>query len=149
MKLEDEIFNKVFDSSYHKLVVNVLFTSSWMTNKLKNELDNYNITTQQFNVLRILRGQHPNPSSVNLIKERMLDKMCDASRIVVRLQEKKLLTRISNIEDRRSVDIHITEKGLDLLQLINVELAIKTSLSENIDDQEARQLNDLLDKLRG
>ena len=149
MKLEDEIFNKVFDSNYHKLVVNVLFTSSWMTNKLKNELDNYNITTQQFNVLRILRGQHPNPSSVNLIKERMLDKMCDASRIVVRLQEKKLLTRISNIEDRRSVDIHITEKGLDLLQLINVELAIKTSLSENIDDQEARQLNDLLDKLRG
>ena len=148
MKLEDEIFNKVFDSNYHKLVVNVLFTSSWMTNKLKNELDNYNITTQQFNVLRILRGQHPNPSSVNLIKERMLDKMCDASRIVVRLQEKKLLTRISNIEDRRSVDIHITEKGLDLLQLINVELAIKTSLSENIDDQEARQLNDLLDKLR-
>ena len=149
MKLEDEIFNKVFDSNYHKLVVNVLFTSSWMTNKLKNELDNYNITTQQFNVLRILRGQHSNPSSVNLIKERMLDKMCDASRIVVRLQEKKLLTRISNIEDRRSVDIHITEKGLDLLQLINVELAIKTSLSENIDDQEARQLNDLLDKLRG
>lgn len=149
MKLEDEIFNKVFDSNYHKLVVNVLFTSSWMTNKLKNELDNYNITTQQFNVLRILRGQHPNPSSVNLIKERMLDKMCDASRILVRLQEKKLLTRISNIEDRRSVDIHITEKGLDLLQLINVELAIKTSLSENIDDQEARQLNDLLDKLRG
>ena len=149
MKLEDEIFNKVFDSNYHKLVVNVLFTSSWMTNKLKNELDNYDITTQQFNVMRILRGQHPNPSSVNLIKERMLDKMCDASRIVVRLQEKKLLTRISNIEDRRSVDIHITEKGLDLLQLINVELAIKTSLSENIDDQEARQLNDLLDKLRG
>ena len=149
MKLEDEIFNKAFDSNYHKLVVNVLFTSSWMTNKLKNELDNHNITTQQFNVLRILRGQHPNPSSVNLIKDRMLDKMSDASRIIVRLQQKKLLTRVSNIEDRRSVDIHITEKGLDLLELVKVELAMETLLSKNIDDQEAGQLNHLLDKLRG
>ena len=149
MKLEDEIFNKAFDSNYHKLVVNVLFTSSWMTNKLKNELDNHNITTQQFNVLRILRGQHPNPSSVNLIKDRMLDKMSDASRIIVRLQQKKLLTRVSNIEDRRSVDIHITEKGLDLLELVKVELEMETLLSKNIDDQEAGQLNHLLDKLRG
>lgn len=149
MKLEDEIFNKVFESPYHKLVVNMLFTSSWISNNLKKELDKYSITTQQFNVLRILRGQHPNPASINLIKERMLDKMSDASRIVDRLQQKKLLTRVSNQVDRRSVDIHITDKGLDLLQVIKVELAMENVLSKNINEEEARQMNELLDKLRG
>ena len=149
MKLEDEIFNKAFESNYHKLVVNMVFTSNWMTNLLKKELDNFNVTLQQFNVLRILRGQQPKAASINLIKERMLDKMCDASRIVDRLEQKKLLTRVSNIKDKRSVDIFITEKGLDLLHVIKVEVAMNNILSKNISDTEAGQLNDLLDKLRG
>jgi DNA-binding MarR family transcriptional regulator len=149
MKLEDEIFNKAFENQYHKLVVNMLFTASWMTNNLKKELDNYSITTQQFNVLRILRGQHPNPASINLIKERMLDKMSDASRIVDRLEKKKLLTRVSNQADRRSVDIHISEKGLELLQEIKIEVAMDKIITKNITEPEALQLNDLMDKLRG
>lgn len=149
MRLEDEIFNKAFDSSYHKLIVNMVFTSNWMTNLIKKELDNYTITLQQFNVLRILRGQRPKPSSINLIKERMLDKMCDASRIVDRLEQKKLVTRVSNIKDKRSVDIFITDKGLDLLQSIKVEEEMNKILSKNISDDETNQLNDLLDKLRG
>jgi DNA-binding MarR family transcriptional regulator len=149
MKLEDEIFNKAFENQYHKLVVNMLFTASWMTNNLKKELDNYSITTQQFNVLRILRGQHPNPASINLIKERMLDKMSDASRIVDRLEKKNLLTRVSNQADRRSVDIHISEKGLELLQEIKIEVAMDKIITKNITEPEALQLNDLMDKLRG
>jgi DNA-binding MarR family transcriptional regulator len=100
-------------------------------------------------VLRILRGQQPKAASINLIKERMLDKMCDASRIVDRLEQKKLVTRVSNIKDKRSVDIFITDKGLDLLQVIKVEVAMNNILSKNISDTEASQLNDLLDKLRG
>jgi DNA-binding MarR family transcriptional regulator len=104
---------------------------------------------QQYNILRILRGQHPQPATINLLKERMLDKMSDASRIVERLVQKGLVSRCTNERDRRAVDIMINDKGLEILKTLDLELNINNILKNNLSDEEAVQLNILLDKMRG
>jgi DNA-binding MarR family transcriptional regulator len=149
MELEKEIFSKGFDNIYNKAIVNILYTHGWLSNHLKNELDKSNITPQQYNVLRILRGQFPNPATINLLKERMLDKMSDASRIVDRLVQKELVKRSINKKDRRAVDIIITDKGLKLLESIPMEAHAINILKNNLSEEEAKQLSDLLDKFRG
>jgi DNA-binding MarR family transcriptional regulator len=149
MDLEKEIFSTKFVNSYQKSSVNIIFTYNWLNNLIKSELDKYNITNQQFNILRILRGQYPHPATVNILKERMLDKMCDASRIVDRLVQKELVTRTVNKKDRRAVDILITQKGLEVLDGIQMEDAIIDNLKNNISEEEAKMLSNLLDKFRG
>lgn len=149
MKLEEEISSHKFISNYHRAIVNILYTYGWLTNLLKQRLDNHDITLQQYNILRILRGQFPNPATVNLLRERMLDKMSDASRIVDRLYKKGLLSRSTNEKDRRAVDILITKKGLDLLKKLDTEMNIDDELSLNLKSDEAGLLSDLLDKFRG
>ncbi len=149
MELEKEIFNKSFDCNYNRTVVNIIYTYGWLTNHLKVLLDKHNLTHQQYNVLRILRGQQPNPATINLIKERMLDKMSDASRIVDRLVQKELVTRNTNKKDRRAVDISITKKGLNLLSEIKLDALTRDLLLPNLTEEEAGQLSVLLDKLRG
>lgn len=149
MKLEEEISSHKFTSNYHRAIVNILYTYGWLTNLLKQRLDNHDITLQQYNILRILRGQFPNPATVNLLRERMLDKMSDASRIVDRLYKKGLLSRSTNEKDRRAVDILITKKGLDLLKKLDTEMDIDDELSLNLKSDEAGLLSDLLDKFRG
>lgn len=149
MKLEEEIFNKAFDNNYNKVLVNILFTNGWVSNLLKKELFSFEITMQQYNVLRILRGQYPNHTSVNVVKARMLDKMSDVSRIIERLVQKELLTRCHSRKDRRVADVLITEKGLQLLDSVNLDAVTKSFISKNITDQEAGLLSDLLDKIRG
>jgi DNA-binding MarR family transcriptional regulator len=99
--------------------------------------------------LRILRGQHPGPATINLLKDRMLDKMSDASRIVERLVHKGLVTRCINQKDRRAVDIVINEKGLELLKQLDPVITPIDILKSNLNEAEAKQLNFLLDKLRG
>ncbi len=148
MELEKEIAQKSFKSERHKAMVNIIYTYFWANNLTRNDFNHYDITPQQFNILRILRGQYPNPSTINLLKERMLDKMCDASRMVDRLKQKELIERCVNKKDRRSVDIVISQKGLDLLTKIDVELD-QEKLMKHLSEEEARQLNTLLDKLRG
>jgi DNA-binding MarR family transcriptional regulator len=149
MELEKEIFSTKFTSQHQKASVNIIFTYNWLNGLIKNELEKSNITNQQFNILRILRGQYPNPATVNILKERMLDKMSDASRIVDRLVQKDLVTRTINKKDRRAVDILITKKGLELLEAVHMETAMYDGLKSNITDEEAKQLSDLLDKFRG
>lgn len=149
MELEKEIANKNFDCNYNKAVVNIIYTYGWLTNYLKAELDKYNLTHQQYNVLRILRGQQPKAATINLIKGRMLDKMSDASRIVDRLVQKQLVTRNTCEKDRRAVDIVITQKGLEILAAIKLDDITREILSKNMSSEEAGQLSDLLDKLRG
>ena len=105
MKIEEEIKQKKFKDDYQKLVVNLLYTSNWMNAQFELLFKNSGITLQQYNVLRILRGQYPKPSSIKLIKERMLDRMSDASRIVDKLVLKKLVIRNQCPNDRRSVDV--------------------------------------------
>jgi DNA-binding MarR family transcriptional regulator len=148
MELETEIKTK-FENDYHKMVVNIIYTYSWVSDLLKQRLGKHQITLQQFNILRILRGQYPNPATINLLKERMLDKMSDASRIVERLVQKGLVTRCINQKDRRAVDIVINEKGLELLKKLDPVITPIDVLKANLSDAEAKQLNVLLDKLRG
>ena len=149
MKIEKEIFSNKFENNHQKAIVNLIYTYGWITNLLKQQLNKYKITLQQYNILRILRGQHPNPATINMLKERMLDKMSDASRIVDRLEQKELVNRFINTKDRRAVDILITKKGLDLLLKLDVEMSSKNFLDENINSAEAGILSDLRDKMRG
>lgn len=149
MEIEKEIHHAKFINNYQKASVNIIYTYNWLNNLIKKELDKSNITNQQFNILRILRGQYPKPTTINLLKERMLDKMSDASRIVDRLVQKELVTRCVNCRDRRSVDIMISDKGLKLLDSINIEDASFEVLKNNISEEDALQLSLLLDKFRG
>ena len=149
MQLHKEISISGFESLYQQAVVNVVFTSGWCNEQMKQLLAPYDITNQQFNILRILRGQYPNPSTINLLKSRMLDKMCDASRIVDRLVQKELVLKEVNTEDKRAVDIIISKKGLQLLTQMDHEVDLSAMASNTLTEEEADQLNFLLDKLRG
>jgi DNA-binding MarR family transcriptional regulator len=140
---------KHFRNEYHKAAVNVIFSYNWLVDYQVKLFKPYGITMQQYNILRILRGQQPNPATIKLIKERMLDKMSDASRIVEKLRLKGLVDRNICPNDRRNVDVCITEKGLGLLsQLDKYDDEIDAKLS-TLKKEEITQLNDLLDKLRG
>jgi DNA-binding MarR family transcriptional regulator len=149
MRIEDEIQSNKFEDNYHKAVINVSYTSGWLNNSFRCHFDKYNLTQQQFNVLRILRGQYPKPATINLLKERMIDKMSDASRIVDRLIQKELVSRCTNNKDRRAVDIRISESGLQTLAKMDEEFKTKELLKDNLTPEEAGLLSDLLDKLRG
>lgn len=150
MRLEDEIKQKNFKDEYEKGIINLIYTYNWMDTRMKAFFKEYDITPQQFNILRILRGQHPGPCTVNLLKDRMLDKMSDASRIVERLRLKKLLERNVSSKDRRSVDIMISQAGLDLLGKLDIDIdQIQKDIFANLTPSEAAQLNALLDQMRG
>lgn len=149
MKIEDEIKQNKFDSEIHKLAVNLIFTGNWFGLLTAQFLKKFDLTPQQFNVLRILRGQHPNPATVNLLIDRMLDRMSNVSRIVDKLFAKELVERKTCKKDRRAVDVVITEKGLELLKQIDARKEEMDLILNNISEAEARQLNGLLDKLRG
>ncbi len=149
MKLEEEIKQKKFRNEYHKLAVNILYTHGWLLNHQSAFLKKCGITPAQFNILRILRGQYPNPASINLLKERMLDKMSDASRLVERLLQKDFLDRKICPEDRRKVEVVITEKGLKLLEEIDNHNDEADKVFSKLSPEEAKRLNDLLDKMRG
>lgn len=149
MKLEEEIKQKKFRNEYHKLAVNILYTHGWLVNHHAEHLKKSGITGAQYNILRILRGQYPNPASVNLLKERMLDKMSDASRLVERLLQKNLVDRRICPDDRRRVEVIITERGLNLLKELDQKEDEFDKLFKNLDEAEVKAVNDLLDKMRG
>ncbi|MDR3625747.1 MAG: MarR family transcriptional regulator [Ignavibacteriaceae bacterium] len=149
MKLEDEILQKHFRNEYHKATVNVIYSYNWLVDFQVNLFKPYGITMQQYNILRILRGQYPKPATIKLIKERMLDKMSDASRIVEKLRIKGLVDRNICSGDRRNVDVCITDKGLELLSRVDKHDAEVDAKLSTLSEDEAKQLNELLDKLRG
>jgi DNA-binding MarR family transcriptional regulator len=147
MRIEEEIHQKEFISEKQKATINLIFTSSWLMNKHKDFFKGYGLTPQQFNVLRILRGQHPGTISTSEIKSRMLDKNSDASRIVDRLTLKALVTKTTCPNDRRLVDVGISKDGLNLLKQMDNKLnTLDNDLG--INETEAHQLNILLDKVR-
>lgn len=149
MELEKVINQKKFRSEAHKFGVNLIYTFNWANGFHGSLLKSFGITSQQFNVLRILRGQSPNPASVKLIRERMLDKMSDASRIVEKLRVKGLIDRKICPMDRRAADVVITDKGLQLLSKIDGQNESFDNIFSNLTSAELQQLNFLLDKLRG
>lgn len=149
MKIEDEIQQKSFKSEYEKAVVNIAVTFNWSNIMVSRLMKEFGLTPQQFNVLRILKGQYPDPATVNLIGSRMLDKMSNASRIVDKLFAKDYVDRKSCPNDRRAVDIIITEKGSKLLEEVNIRLyELFDEKSKALTTEETQQLNILLDKIR-
>jgi DNA-binding MarR family transcriptional regulator len=149
MEIGEEIKQAKFTSEYQKLVINMGFTSSWMERVASCKLKNFKLTPQQFNILRILRGQKGNPVTINLLTERMIDKSSNASRLVDKLVKKNLVERRECPSDRRQVDVLITKKGLDLLAKIDGEEETWLSEFKGLSIKEAKELNKLLDKLRG
>ena len=149
MSLEQEIQQtKSFANQKHKVVVNILFTHAWLQGQLREWLRPFDLTSQQYNVIRILRGSYPNPLSTSDIRERMLDKMSDASRIVDRLHNKGVLKRTVCPTDRRLVDVVITDVGLAILQRIDDTESSFDRIIGSISETEAEEMNGLLDRIR-
>jgi DNA-binding MarR family transcriptional regulator len=149
MKIEEAIQQKQFRSVYQKTVVNILYTASWLNQITTNYLRPFGISGEQYNILRILRGMHPETATVKTLTERMLDRMSNASRLVEKLKQKGLVDRRECPFDRRRVDISITQKGLDLLEETAkfMDQDYDRRL-EVLGQEEAEELNRILDKLR-
>ncbi|MEZ0610636.1 MarR family winged helix-turn-helix transcriptional regulator [Fibrella sp. WM1] len=149
MRIEDEIRQATFRSPLHRVIVNLMFTNNWLVHSQMRLLKPFGLTLPQYNVLRILRGQHPNPVRINDITERMLDKMSNASRLVDKLVDKKLVDRTECPSDRRAVDVIITDKGLALLTKIDVAQQQWEQQFNAYECTHADELNSLLDTFRG
>lgn len=147
MKIEDAIQSK-FRSPFAKAVVNVRYTSNFLSGTQHNFMSQYGLTMPQFNILRILRGAGE-MVSVNTIKERMVEKSPNTTRLLDKLIEKELISRERCEKDRRVVYVKITDKGLDLLHQIDVQGNFDKLLPNHLTDEECELLSDLLDKLRG
>jgi DNA-binding MarR family transcriptional regulator len=148
MKIEEAIKQTDFGSEEQKMVVNLIYTGNWILGINAKALKPLGLTTQQFNVLRILKGQHPKPAPVSLVNERMLDKMSNASRLVEKLRQKGLVERSICPEDRRQVDVLLTKAGIDLLQKANAAIKTASKKFDGLSEKEVQQVNYLLDKLR-
>jgi MarR family transcriptional regulator, 2-MHQ and catechol-resistance regulon repressor len=148
MGIEKEIHQQKFRSARQKAMLNILFTNGWFTEKMKTILAPEDITPQQYNILRILRGSFPKPLSTLQIRERMLDRMSDTSRIVDRLVAKQLVKKVVCAKDRRLVDVTITERGQNLLKKLDTQVNNMDSILSNITEKEAETISNLLDKLR-
>lgn len=149
MKIEEEINQKQFKDAREKVMVNILFTGNWLQNYNNQFLKDYDLTVQQYNVLRILRGQFPAKVMLNEIQSRMLDRMSNASRLVDKLKNKELVERKACKDDRRKVDIWITKKGLSVLEQIDQNMSTFYEIFSRLDEEESEILSSLLDKLRG
>lgn len=149
MKLELAIKQKQFKDEYQRAMLNIMYTANWLELTSTKLLKPFGLSIQQFNVLRILRGSHPNTLNLLDIQERMMDKMSNATRLVEKLRQKNLLTRHQCPDNRRKVEIAITDKGLDLLQKLDPVLVENhLSLSKKLTKEEAVWLGEILDKIR-
>jgi DNA-binding MarR family transcriptional regulator len=148
MKLEEAIKQKMFKTEDERLVINMVYTSGWLNAEQARYFKQFGISPEQYNVLRILRGQQPNPASVSLIQERMLDKMSNASRLIEKLKQKEFVERNACPNDRRQVDVKITDKGMKLLAQIDSEADLMHAICKSLTQQEKETLNTLLDKFR-
>ena len=147
MSLEKDINQRSFRNEYQKGIINLIYTYNWMNEKMKKVFDNEDVTAQQYNILRILRGAHA-PISTLQIRERMLDKMSDTSRIVERLLKKGLVEKWVCPTDKRLVDVVISQKGLVLLEKLDNKNAELDGMLKALSPAEAKTLNSLLDKMR-
>jgi DNA-binding MarR family transcriptional regulator len=147
MTLEKDINQQVFRSEYQKAILNLIYTFNWVNEKINKRFEPFDITQQQFNILRILRGAGQ-PLSTLQIRQRMLDKMSDTSRIVDRLVKKGMVKKTISREDRRLVDVLLTDKGKKLLQSMDGMNEEMESIFKYLSNEEAKLLNILLDKVR-
>lgn len=150
MSIETDIKQATpFKTPYHRVMVNLMYTSNWVADSQMRVLKPFGLTLQQYNVLRILRGQYPNPVKVSDITERMLDKMSNASRLVDKLVAKQLVLRTECPSDRRAVDVVITDPGMALLTRLDVhQTKWDVMQGSKLTETEAIHLSQLLDRLR-
>ena len=148
MRLEEELKQDKFKSEYQKAILNIMFTGHWLDSDSSRILKPFGLSPQQYNVLRILKGQKGKAISVNNIMSRMIDKMSNASRLVEKLRQKELIERVTCEHDRRQVDVKITKKGIELLNKANKEMTNFGLLKAKITEKEAQLLNDILEKIR-
>ena len=148
MRIEDEIMQTEFTDDFMKAVLNILVTADRLSSLTNAALKPFGVSKEQFNVLRILRGQHPNPSSLQLISERMISKSSNATRLVEKLRQKGYVERSLCPTNRRKVDILITKKGLDTLKEMDPVVRSSSDDLRPLTEAEARELNRLLDKMR-
>jgi DNA-binding MarR family transcriptional regulator len=147
MSIEKDIQQQAFRNEYQKATVNIIFSSNWLQEKIKTFLDPEDITPQQYNILRILKGSKK-PMSTLQIRERMLDKMSDTSRIVERMQKKGLVNKEICPTDKRLVDVVISEDGIQLLAKLDAHNEVLDNILSKLSVEEAKLLNFLLDKIR-
>lgn len=148
MSIEKDIKQKKFNNPYNKLTVNVMFTSGWLLREYAKILKPYNLTEQQYNVLKTLRESHPQAATVNYILEGMIDKMSNASRLVDKLVSKELIKKVRSNQDLRSVDILLTKKGITLLNELTIVMNEYDNSFCGLSESEISLLNTLLEKLR-
>jgi DNA-binding MarR family transcriptional regulator len=149
MNIKEEIQQSRFRNNYQMAAINLIYTSGWLANKHKDFFKKFGITVQQFNILSILRGQFPNKISGAEIKNRMMDKNSDVSRLLDRLIIKDLVSKSKSPDDKRAADVVITKSGLNLLSTIDTKIKSLDSIISNLSEAEAEQLSALLDRLRG
>ena len=148
MGIEQDIQQATFRNPHQKAAINLIYTLSWMREKTNTIFEAEDITPQQFNILRILRGSFPQPLSTLQIRERMLEKMSDTSRIVDRLITKGLVKKLTCKNDRRLVDVIISDKGKKILERLDARQDEIDSVLGNLSEKDANILSDLLDKIR-
>jgi DNA-binding MarR family transcriptional regulator len=149
MTLEKDISQRTFRNLNQKSIINLIYTYNWVVEKIKDFLSKEDITLQQYNILRILRGSDPTPLSTLQIRDRMLDKMSDTSRIVDRLIIKGLVQKNMSKADKRLVDVIITEEGRKLLGKLDLDNDQMDGIVTGLSEAEMNSLNNLLDKIRG
>lgn len=149
MKIEEEIQQRKFRSVYHKTAINLLFTSLRMGEVHAQFFKKYDLTIQQFSVLRILRVQYPTPLSARSIKEKMLDRQSDISRLLERLLKKNWVEKKPSLIDRRAFDVMLTESALHLLDSIDPKMHEMDAAISRLSEAECDTLNELLDRSRG
>ena len=148
MTIEEEIKQSKFRNARQKAGLNILYTANWLSGRHKEFFKTHGITSQQFNILRILRGQHPVKITGTEIRSRMLDQNSDVSRLLDRLVAKKLVYKTQCEDDKRSADILISEKGLELLSVIDTQHDVLDGSLNSLSEGEAAELSNLLDKAR-
>ncbi|AXT56232.1 MarR family transcriptional regulator [Aquimarina sp. AD1] len=149
MNIEDIIQTKKELPLSRKVIINLLYTENWISDRISSELKTYDISIQQFNVLRILKGQGGKPANLSTIQERMVSKMSNTTRLVDKLIKKDLVKRIICETNRRKVEITITENGNKFLDKISPVMDnFEKKITSNLSKEELNILNNLLNKLR-
>ena len=149
MKIEEVIKSTVALDYDHKIILNIMYTQNLITENFTELLKPYEISGEQYNVLRILRGQKGNPANMSMIQERMIARTSNTTRLVDKLLLKEYVTRKVCPENRRKIEVLITQKGLDVLTQLDPKLLQHNSLlAKNLSPEEQQQLNSLLEKYR-
>lgn len=148
MKIAEEIGQKKpFRNTYHQALVNMMYSHNWLIGNLREFFKQYGITEKQYNILRILNGADK-PLTTSIIRNRLLDKMSDTTRVIDRMLKKGIVTKKTNSQDRRLVDISLSDEGSALLKEVDNNTHKIDNLMKALSPEESQQLNTILDKLR-